>query len=697
MTSRRLPLLLLALLLPACATEAPTAFDEAAAETGLDQMLDAVPEEGKADGVEELGPTIGNGAATEVWAVRNQWTESDTAEARLAGVAWGANSGLDWEQKFERWVGSLEVVARSGYGQTVRVRTPYGTRQFDAPTLECEEFGTFLRVSFASWYGLPFFFTGWDSTSRQTMYAGHFGFVNRRGENIARFPAFRTAYSDHTSRWREGQAWPTDSRLRALRLGNDDGVAFLSTDGTTRGAGAYFDEMFLNKRVGYFMRLLVLYFGSVNLADGANMYHARPESLRPGDLLLRRWQRRGIGHVLPVLRRTNTDATHFEVGLASGSMPRRQPLWASGSSARSEFLTPDTGGAGANSEGDAYAALGGGLRRWRTATLSGGRWRNAVRPSDRTNFIDDADHPAVTGRIARFEELLAQVSPEARRDSAIERINNARSHLSMYPASCAARTRREDAFVELYAVMDEYFGDDRAAVDARYRTLGDRVLAELTYAEARSCCWNNSTAAMQAIVTQYAEREQSDAAARGMCAEPTVFRAEQTDLAAGGDGYGRWRTFAQSIGRGAEWRAWSEDETCAGTAVQGDRTTGRGIETAFCSTTTTPTPSADCDPTGGNDTVARATVLAAGTPINARICSGDVDFYRVEAGTSTANVVASFRHSMGDLDIQAVRADGSVITESNGTSDEERVSSTGTFYVRVLGYSSAQNNYSIRR
>jgi hypothetical protein len=693
MLTRRLLPLLLALLVPACA-EPPTAAEEAYAETGFEGPFDAVPEEGKADGVEELGPTIAAGAATEVWAVRNQWTDTNTTEARLAGVAWAANSGLDWEQKFERWVSSFEVVARSGYGQTVRLRTPFGTRTFDAPTLECAEFGMFLRATFASWYGLPFFLTGWDSNGRQAMYAGHFGFVNRRGENIARFPAFRTAYTDHSSRWRDGQPWPTDSRLRGLRLGTDDAVAFLSTDGTTRGAGAYFDEIFLNKRVGYFMRLLLLYFGSTNLADGANMYHARPESLRAGDLAIHRWQRRGIGHVLPVLRRTEVDATHFEVGLASGSMPRRQPLWESGASARSELITDDSGGPGTNYDGDEYARLGGGLRRWRTATLSGGRWRNVVRTGDRANFIDDSDTATIAGRIAQLESLLAQVSPEMRRDGALERIQNARSHLSMYPASCSARTRREDAFQELYAVMSEYFGDDRAEVDARYRTLADRVFAELTYAEARTCCWNSSTAAMQAIVMQYAEKEQSDAAAAGMCVEPTIFRAEATDLAAGGDGYGRWRTYAQSIGRGAEWRAWSEDETCAGTAVQGDRSTGRGIETPFCSAAP---PSTMCDPAGGNDTVARATVLAAGTPITARVCSGDVDFYRVDAGSSTVSVTVAFRHSAGDLDVQAVRADGSVITESAGTSDEERVSATGTFYVRVFGYSSAQNDYTIRR
>jgi hypothetical protein len=695
MQTRRLLPLLLALLVPACVTEPPSAAEEAYAETGFEGPFDAVPEEGKADGVEELGPTVAAGAATEVWAVRSQWTDTTTTEARQAGLAWGANSGLDWEQKFERWVSSFEVVPRAGYGQTVRMRTPFGTRTFDAPTLECAEFGIFLRVSFASWYGLPFFLTGWDAAGRQAMYAGHFGFVNRRGERIANFPLFRTAYTDHTGRWRDGQAWPTDSRLRGMRLGNDDAVPFLSTDGTTRGAGAYFDEMFLNKRVGYFMRLLLLYFGSVNLSDGANMYHARPESLRAGDLLLHRWQRRGIGHVLPILRRTDSSGGRFEVGLASGSMPRRQPLWESGSSSRSQFLTSDSGGAGTNSDGDAYARLGGGLRRWRTASLSGGRWRNVVRTADRANFIDDADTAAIAARVTTFETLLAQVSPEQRRDGALERIQNARMHLASYPASCSARTRREDAFQELYAVMSEFFGEDRAAVDARYRTLADRVLGELIYAESRTCCWNSSTAAMHDIVMLYAEKEQADAAARGMCVEPTVFRAEAADLAAGGDGYGRWRAYAQSLGRGAEWRAWREDETCAGTAVRGDRTTGRGVETAFCSAPPTGDPS--CDPAGGNDTVARATTLVAGTPISARICAGDVDFYRVDAGSSTVTVTVAFRHASGDLDVQAVRADGSVIAESAGTSDEERVQGTGTFYVRVFGYSNAQNNYTIRR
>lgn len=694
MTKRALLVSVLAVALPACAADAPTPADEAWDETGIEGPFDAVPPEGAADGVDALGPTVAAGAATEVWAVRNQWDERDTTEARRAGVAWGASSGLDWEQKFDQWVQSFEVVARSGHGQTFRMRTPFGERAFDAPTLECAEVALFLRATFASWYGLPFFVSGWDSRGRQAMYAGHFGFVNRRGERIANFPSFRTAYADHTARWSAGQAWPSDARLRAMRLGDDDAVTFLTRSGGVAGAGTYFDEIYLNKRVGYFMRLLLLYFGSVNLADSANTFHVRPEALAAGDLLLERWQKRGIGHVMPVFRRTDVGEGRFEVAIASGSMPRRQPLWADTAEALHYFELAYCGGPGTASDGTEYAKLGGGLRRWRTATRVGSSWRNLVRPADRDAWIDDTDTAAIAARPARFRELLAQLTPEERRDSALARVESARAHLRDYPASCAARTRREDAFAELYEVMEGYFGEDRAAVDARYRTIEDHVMAELRYEASRTCCWNRSTAAMREILVAYAEKEQADAAARGECVEPTPFRAEAADRAAGGDGYGRWRAYAQEIGRGAEWRAWSEDEPCAQRDVSEDSPTGRGLEVAYCDRAGGGGELA-CDPEGGNDDVARATALAGGAAVEARVCASDSDYYRVEAGAGTASVVVRFRHADGDLDVQALRADGSVITSSAGTGDSERVSASGTFYVRVFGYAGAVNGYSI--
>jgi hypothetical protein len=574
--------LLVVLALAGCAPEPPTAADEAFDETGVAGPFDGVPPEGASDGFGALGPSVAAGGATEVWAVRNRWDDRDTADARRAGVAWSADSGLDWEEKFDRWIASFEVVARDGHGDTFRMRTPFGDRAFDAPTLECAEAAFFLRATFASWYALPFMVVGWDAASRQPMFVGHFGFVDRAGDRIGSFPAFRDAYPDHSARWSAGQPWPSDRRLRGLRLGDDDRITFLSTDGTVAGAGAYFDELFLNKRVGYFLRLLLLYFGSVNLADSANTFHVHAGALAPGDLLVERWQRRGIGHVLPIFRRTEDDEGRFEVAIASGSMPRRQPLWAETADALPLFELPACGGPGANSDGDEYAKLGGGLRRWRTATLVRGVWQNLVRQADREAWIRDDDLETIAARPARFRELLAELTPEEQRDGAIARIESARAHLREHPASCSARERREDAFADLYEVMFRDFGETRRAVDARWRTLEDHVLAELEYTTSRTCCWNRSTAAMHEIVLAHAEHEREEAAARRECAAPTPFRAEPEDRLAGGDGYDRWRAYAHLIDRGDEWREWSEDEPCAQRDVTEDTVSGRGSAVGWC-------------------------------------------------------------------------------------------------------------------
>ncbi len=682
----------LVLFAAACAAGAPSPLDEASEETGIGEAFDAVPPEGAADGALPAGPTVASGAATEVWAVRNQWEDVSSAEARQAGLAWAANSGLSWEEKYDRWIASLEIVARQGSGRTFRMRTPFGDRAFDAPTLECAETAMFLRATFASWYGLPFFMSGYDATGRQTMYAGHFGFVTASGARLANFPSFRTQYRDYTASWRPGQDWPHDARLRGYRLGQDDEVVFLSSNGTTAGAGTYFDELFLNKRVGYFMRLLLLYFGSANVADGANTFHVQPEALAPGDLLVERWQRRGIGHVMPIFRRTDGAGGTFDVSIASGSMPRRQPLWADTAEARHYFTSDYTGGQGQNSDGDAYARLGGGLRRWRTPALVSGRWRNLVRAADRGVAIADGDLTTIAGRPARFGGLLTNASPEARRDAAVARIAAARAHLAEHPASCSARTAREDAFADLYAVMGDYFGTDRAGVDRQQRTLDDYVFAELDYAHARTCCWNTTTAAMQSIVMAYARQEQELASSAGTCVAPTVFRAEQADRDAGGDGFGRWRAYAASIGRASDWRSWSEDEACSARDAHGDASATRAGGTAFCALGGS--ASTECDAGGDDGSVAHARALARGAAASGRICAGDTDVWRV-AVTGSASVVVRFTHASGDLDVEALDASGNVIGSSAGTSDSERVSGSGTFYVRVIGYAGATNAYTI--
>ncbi|RLB52109.1 MAG: hypothetical protein DRJ42_15640 [Deltaproteobacteria bacterium] len=670
--------LALSLFLGACA-QPGTQLDEAFGETGVQGPFDAVPDgDDKYDGHSARGPRVAAGAATEVWSVDRAWADVDSA----AGMSWDANSGLDWEQKFDAWVSSFELEARhGGSGETFVMPTPYGDRSLHAPTLECAEVAIFLRVTFASWYHLPFYMQGWDSASRQALFAGHFGFINREGARVGNFPKYRTTFPDHEGSWEPGQAWPSDSRLRRRRLGDDDIMDFL---GEGAQAGAYFDEIFLNKRVGYFMRLILLYYGSTNLADGANTFQIVPETIEGGDMLVKRYRRRGIGHVKPVFRVERLSEDALQVSIASGSMPRREPVWEHPNTARSSFLANAGGGPGDNSDGDSYASLGGGVRRWRTAVLRSGRWYAAVHAGDRDAYIADSDHEAVAARPARFDEILRTLSPNEQRDAALGQVEAAREHLRSYPASCSARTNREHAFEALYSVMDAEFGWTGAQVDAEYRTLEDYVFAELEYDVSRTCCWNRSNAAMHDIIMNYADAEQADADVAAVCEMPTVFRAET-------DGYARWNNHAASIGRGGEWRAWSEDESCSQRNVPEDTVaTGRDIA-GFCSTTDVPAPPtvATCEPDGGDDNAASATPLIG--EISSAICSGDSgDWYRID---DDATVSLTFSHSDGDLDMEAYNEAGEVIGTSAGTTDSETITASGPFYVRVFGYSGAQNEY----
>jgi len=659
---------------------------DAVEETGIDGPFGQVPEEGKFDGTSARGPAAGAGSATEVWSATRAWGDVDAE----AGIAWPADSGLDWEGKYDAWIAGMTTEDRlHGSGQTFVIQTPYGDRSFHAPTLECAEVALMLRATFASWYHLPFFVQGWDARNRQTFFAGHFGFIDRNGARAGRFPSFRSNYADHEGDWAPGDAWPSDATLRSRRLGDDDGMNFLSDDGSELGAGAYFDEIFLNKRVGYFMRLLLLYFGSANLADGANMFHVRPEATSAGDLLIKRWQKRGIGHVMPIFRVERHAEDALEVTIASGSMPRREPVWEEPNRARSSFTSDHGGGVGETSDGDLYASLGGGVRRWRTARLVSGRWRNEVSVSDREDYINDQDLEAVAARPARFGEILRSLSTEERRDVALAAIDAAREHLGNYPASCAARIRREDAFDDLYDVL-EPTGMSRAQVDATYRTLEDYVFAALVYEASRTCCWNNSTGVMHGTIMDYARNEQTAAERDGMCVQPTVFRAET-------DGYARWAAHAAEMG--TVWNEWSEDEACEQRDVAEDTVDADRNGAAWCSlgepTTPVdpPTAGAGCDATGAG---ARdgAPRIGLASPRTAELCDGEEDWFLVDA-TGMVTVRIDFSHADGDLDLEAVGYDGSVLASSTSVQNEETVAATGPFFIRVFGYNGAANAYTI--
>jgi hypothetical protein len=515
-------------------------------------------------------------SATAVWEVTNQWSDVDTAAAKKAGMAWGENSGLTWDDKYSLWVDEMEKRDAVSYGTTLTFITPFG-KTLPAPSLECAEVALFLRGTFASWYNLPFFVEARDSKGKR-LYLGHFGFRTAQAK-YANSPNFKTAYADYSPEaelW-DARGWPRDERLRKRRLGgsqDDEQVAI----GEGAHAGTYFDEIYLNKRAGYFMIYLLSYFGSVNLADPSNTFNVTAESIMPGDVLLERWQRRGIGHALIVKEVYQPEEGFFEVELMSGSMPRRQPKWESTASSKYALTNENTGGPDLSRDDIPFYKLGGGLKRWRTAVLQSDRWTNIVPNQYRQDFIRSNDYNKISSRVETFRNLIVELPPERKRESILERIQSARMHLSLYPASCAARIRREDAFKELYNLEATEFYTSREDVDETYRKLDDYVLSALVYEESKTCCWNSSTAEMYSIIMDYARKEQ--ASMGDACYAPTVFKATN-------GGYEIWQEYAAEIGRSSQWVEWSEDELCAQRNTVDDVIDNKLAGTAYCELNTT--------------------------------------------------------------------------------------------------------------
>ena len=106
------------------------------------------------------GPVARPGSDTEVWSADNAWADTNTANAKKAGIAWPANSGLSWEQKYRKWISSFEKIDGRSYGKTIRIQTPWG-KTMDGPVLECADVAQWLRMTFAAWYHLPFYMTGY--------------------------------------------------------------------------------------------------------------------------------------------------------------------------------------------------------------------------------------------------------------------------------------------------------------------------------------------------------------------------------------------------------------------------------------------------------------------------------------------------------------------------------------------------------
>jgi hypothetical protein len=659
-----------------CADDGTGDTREIDEEWGMEGPLEPVPAPGKEDSEYRKGLLVAtNTTRTQVWSARNAWDDTDTTAARAAGIAWGASSGLTWDQKYAAWLEAMEFVpAADGYSQTIKLTTPWG-RSFDSPSLECAEMSIFLRITFAAWYELPFFMESMDSTGKR-VYFGHNG-VRTAAGRYASSPEFGVAYADHSRKTPAEYmaSWPKDNTLRTKKLAGGEDIQPVFNNAAF---GTYLDEIHLNKRAGYFTVMALNYLGSMNLADSANTYNLVPEAVRAGDTLVERWQRSGIGHTLVVKEVLPIGEGNLDVVMISGSMPRRQGKRESGVASKGYFTNNYTGGVGVSADGHEYAKLGGGLKRWRVTKNVGGYWTNTWMRGDEASWINSTDYARIAARPARFQSLLGQVSPQQQKTELLAQIEDSRRHLRNYPASCSARERREGAFAELYALSSRTWGT--------YRQDEDYVLAELDYTRSKTCCWNSSTAAMYEIVMAEANAEIAAAEAAGTCAAPTVFMNQS-------NGYARWQARAQQMGQASAWKAWSEDEACAQRDVAAD-TIATVDQTPFCSLASGGGGGGDTctDRFEPNDTRAAAKAVAVGSQADLRVCTGDKDWF----SSSTARTVRiAFRHADGDLDLNAYDSAGNRVGQSAGTGDTEQVTVPAGGSVEVFGYNGATGGYTL--
>ena len=673
-----------ALLLPAlsgCADDEVIDFDLPIGQSGMAMSTSGVGPKG-------LNANAVSGADTEVWKVTRAWEDIEGE----AGMAWSAGSGLNWEGKYTAWVQAMEATAKfQGSGTTFTIITPYG-KELPVPYLECAELAMTMRVLFAAWYGLPFYMQATDGSGTR-IYAGHFGFRTSSGryKYSARYKKFYNDYS-HLSQADIDGTWPTDSKLRGRGIyGGQDDNGFLNENAKS---GWYFDELLLNKRTGYFLLNFLPFFGSINLADEANSYHVTPTGLRAGDVLLKRWQKRGIGHVMLVKSVEERQGGKLTAELASGSMPRRQAVWESPAGSKMLFTNDRTGGEGESYQGDKYVDLGGGLKRWPAPTIVSGHWRNRVIPADMDEFLHWDKKTERAARPSQFEDLLVTPSPEVLRDELLAIIESKRDHLRDYPASCSARIAREQAWEELYDLMAEKFDKTREETDLLYRELEDYVFAELVYEESRTCCWNSSTNAMSSAVMDY-NSTLVESGEDGECVEPLVFMMRD-------GGYAEFEAHADSTN--VTWVPWSADESCPQASTVTTDTEQTHGWTPWCELEALRSDNEDNPPTGAdpyepNDRWQEAYVLEAGEYDGASITANDRDWFRIDANVGAlVRFRMSFDHSDGDLDVEMFEGDQKV-DSSAGTGDTETVDHTWSgekpLYVKVYGYNSAEGPYSI--
>ncbi|MCR9164945.1 MAG: hypothetical protein ACE37F_30620 [Nannocystaceae bacterium] len=517
------------------------------AEESFDEELSPGGELGKADGAGVAAlPVDGDYSETEVWEVRNQWEDTDTPAAREAGMAWPADSGLNWDEKYALWVESLETID-GFYNESFEITTPWG-KTLEAAKLDCADVALAMRASFAAWYNLPFFITAYDNGT--PVHFGHFGIRTADGiwNNMPRFAQFED-FSDLGADALDD--WPRDNTLRSRGVQNGDDQDFLGEGSRT---GTWLDELHLNKRAGRFIRLMLIFTGSPHLADSRNMFNLEADAIREGDVNLHRWQAQGVGHTMFIIEVDKLEAGKIDARIVEGNLPPAQPRLLDAVTSKLRLVSTHGGGAG-------FEANNGGLKRFRVAKNMGGFWTNTWMSADEASWINDTDHEAMAARIDTLQGLLGEVSPEEKLAALLDIVEQKRDHLRTKPASCSARTKREEAFAEIYALAAAEFDMTQAEVDAMYRIEDDYIFAELVYSQSKTCCWLGSTEAMYETIIAVNELRQEEAQA---CIEPLVFKAVDGE-------YEEFRSHAPGT-----WAAYSNDENCP----QGDLPNHDDVEAA---------------------------------------------------------------------------------------------------------------------
>ncbi len=541
--------------------------------------------DGDAEGVTELDPggplgkedsagisalrVDGDYSATAAWKVTNQWEDTTTADAKLAGMAWGANSGLNWDEKYAAWVGSFVQVDSLDWFKTVAISTPFG-KSVRGPKIDCADLAILLRFSFAAWYHLPVYLVGYDGST--PVYFGHFGVRTKSGKwsQASSFGSFADYSSETAAQY--GAKWPSDAAIRTRGISPNDQIPFL---GGGAREGAFLDEIHLNKRAARLIMFTQAYLGSHNMVDSANTYNIVPEALRTGDVLMFARSPRVDGHTTIVTAVSHVAEGRMQAQSIYGNDPPAQPAWQDPDATRSLFTDDEGGGPSLNTPYGGttpYSHLNGGIKRFRVAKVRNGKWFNTWMNADEASWINDTNYDAIGARPARFEALLGDPDPAVQREQLLEVITEKRAYLQEHPSSCAARTDREQAFADLYQLLDTSFGMDRAAVDAQYRTtIDDYVFAPLDYSKSRTCCWDHTSRAMYDLIAAY----ETQAASTG-CVDPAIFKLTANR-------YDPFATYARSTPQAAAWTAWSADEDCQAAGATDDVVLADPGLTPWCS------------------------------------------------------------------------------------------------------------------